>query len=172
MSRRHGDKPCREGGADRRRAAGDGEEGDQSRRTAESRCSTTCARRSPPTARNSTAMSPAGPFYGFNRPGAKVSEGVDPELVASGHDGRRQGALRRHQGVLGDRFHRRPQEDHGAGAGDARRGRSDRALCRLRAAVGQAAEERDAEDLQGLPARHADHACRIINADLLAFIKS
>ena len=28
------------------------------------------------------------------------------------------------------------------------------------AAVGQAAEERHAEDLQGLPARHADHAGR------------
>ena len=32
----------------------------------------------------------AGPFYGFNRPGATVSEGVDPELVAARHDGRRQ----------------------------------------------------------------------------------
>ena len=36
---------------------------------------------------------PAGPFYGFNRPGAKVSTGDHPELVAPGHDGRRQGAL-------------------------------------------------------------------------------
>ena len=38
-------------------------------------------------------------------------------------------------------------------------------------AVGQAAEERDAEDLQGLPARHADYHADTINADLLAFIK-
>ena len=29
-----------------------------------------------PTARSSTRTSPAGPFYGFNRPGAKPSEGV------------------------------------------------------------------------------------------------
>ena len=31
-----------------------------------------------------------GPFYGFNRPGAKVRAG-DPQLVAPGHDGRDQG---------------------------------------------------------------------------------
>ena len=34
---------------------------------------------------------PTGPFYGFNRPGAKVSRGPDPQLVAAGHDGQRQG---------------------------------------------------------------------------------
>ena len=28
----------------------------------------------------------SGPFYGFNRPGAKVVPGRDPELVAPGHD--------------------------------------------------------------------------------------
>ena len=36
---------------------------------------------------------PSGPFYGFNRPGAKVSEGSDPQLVAAEHDGERQGRL-------------------------------------------------------------------------------
>ena len=74
---------------------------------------------------------PAGPFYGFNRPGAKAFRGDHPELVAPGHDGRRQGALRRHRRLLADRFHRRPQEDHRAGAGDAWRRRSDRSLCRI-----------------------------------------
>jgi non-heme chloroperoxidase len=64
---------------------------------------------------------PAGPFYGYNRPGAKPSQAVNLELVASGHDGRRQGALRRHRRLLPDRFHRRSEEDHGARAGDARR---------------------------------------------------
>ena len=73
----------------------------------------------------------AGPFYGYNRPGAKASEAVIAELVAAGHDGRRQGALRRHRRLLADRFHRGPQEDHRAGAGDARRRRSDRSLRRL-----------------------------------------
>ena len=73
---------------------------------------------------------PAGPFYGYNRPGAKPSEAVIAELVASGHDGRRQGALRRHRRLLADRFHRGPQEDHRAGAGDAWRRRPDRSLRR------------------------------------------
>ena len=30
---------------------------------------------------------PAGPFYGYNRPGAKTFSGRDLELVAPGHDG-------------------------------------------------------------------------------------
>ena len=62
----------------------------------------------------------SGPFYGFNRPGVKATSRRLSELVAPRHDGRRQGALRRHQGVLGDRLHRGPQEDHGARSGDAR----------------------------------------------------
>ena len=36
---------------------------------------------------------PAGPFYGYNRPGAKASEAVIQETVAPGHDGGCQGAL-------------------------------------------------------------------------------
>ena len=85
---------------------------------------------------------PAGPFYGFNRPGAETLAGGDLELVAPGHDGRRQGALRRHRRLLADRLHRRPEEDHAAGAGDAQRGRPDRALRRCRPPVGEAAAER------------------------------
>ena len=61
---------------------------------------------------------------------AQAGRGDHRELVAAGHDGRRQGALRRHRRLLADRFHRGPQEDHCAGAGDAQRGRPDRALCR------------------------------------------
>jgi non-heme chloroperoxidase len=34
----------------------------------------------------------ARPFYGYNGPGAKGLGGRHPELVAPGHDGRRQGA--------------------------------------------------------------------------------
>jgi len=45
--------------------------------------------------------------------------GSDLELVAPGHDGRHQGALRRHRRVLPDRLHRRPEEDHCASPGDA-----------------------------------------------------
>src|SRR6201995_3611762 len=36
---------------------------------------------------------PEGPFYGFNRAGAKASEAVVANWVAAGHDGRSQGAL-------------------------------------------------------------------------------
>ena len=64
-------------------------------------------------------------------PAPKPSRGGDLELVAPGHDGRCQGALRRHRRLLADRLHRGPEEDHGAGAGDARRRRPDRALRRL-----------------------------------------
>ena len=32
----------------------------------------------------------SGPFYGFNRPGAKVSQGQIDSVVAAGHDGRPQ----------------------------------------------------------------------------------
>ena len=39
----------------------------------------------------------AGPFYGYNRPGVKASEAIIQELVEAGHDGRREGALRRHR---------------------------------------------------------------------------
>ena len=53
----------------------------------------------------------------------------------------------------------------------ARRRRPDRALRRFGAAVGQAFEEGHAQDLQGLPARHATTEPATINADLLAFIK-
>ena len=43
------------------------------------------------------------------------------QLVAAGHDGRRQGALRLHQGLLRDGLHRGPQGDRRAGARHARR---------------------------------------------------
>ena len=44
------------------------------------------------------------------------------ELVASGNDGWRQGALRWHRGLLTDRFYRRPEKDHRPGSGHAQRG--------------------------------------------------
>ena len=53
----------------------------------------------------------SGPFYGFNRPGREGLQGRDRQLVAPGHDGRDQGPLRLHQGVLRDRLHRGPEAD-------------------------------------------------------------
>ena len=74
---RHGSKgPRREAGADRRRAAAHGEDRRPIRAACRSRCSTASASSSPPTARSSISTSPSGPFYGFNRPGAKVSQAV------------------------------------------------------------------------------------------------
>lgn len=35
----------------------------------------------------------SGPFYGFNRDGAEISCGDDPELVATGDDRQRQSPL-------------------------------------------------------------------------------
>ena len=64
--------------------------------------------------------------------GREAVRGDHPELVAAGHDGRRQGALRRHRRLLPDGLHRGSEEDHRAGAGDARRRRSDRPLRRFR----------------------------------------
>ena len=52
---------------------------------------------------------PSGPFYGFNRPGVGTGGGDHRQLVAAGHDGRREGAVRRDRGVLPDRLHRGPE---------------------------------------------------------------
>nr|WP_284288710.1 hypothetical protein [Angustibacter aerolatus] len=71
-----------------------------------------------------------------SRPGAV--RGGHRQLVAAGDDGRRQGPLRRRGRVLADRLHRGPARHHGAGAGDARRRRPGRAVRRLRPALGRA----------------------------------
>ncbi len=62
--------------AGQRGAADHGQVGRRIPAARPSRCSTASARRSPPTAPSSISTSPAGPFYGFNRPGAKASPGV------------------------------------------------------------------------------------------------
>ena len=62
----------------------------------------------------------SGPFYGYNRLGRETVAGRHLELVAPGHDGQRKGALRRHQGVLGDGLHRGSEEHHRADAHRAR----------------------------------------------------
>ena len=49
----------------------------------------------------------AGPFYGFNRDGATASEGIIQNWWRQGMMGGVEGPLRRDQGVLGDRLHRR-----------------------------------------------------------------
>ena len=64
---------------------------------------------------------PAGPFYGFNRPGAKSSQGVIQNWWRQGMMGR---ASRRTTTVswrFSDRLYGKPQEDLRADTGDARR---------------------------------------------------
>ena len=76
LSRTARRKPGREGGAHQRGAADHGEDAGQSRAACRSRCSTASAqgaRRQPRAVLLDVAT---GPFYGFNRPGAKVIQGV------------------------------------------------------------------------------------------------
>ncbi len=103
---------------------------------------------------------PAGPFYGFNRPGAKVSQGIIDNWWRQGM----MGGAKAHYDCIKAFSETDFTEDlkkidvpvlvmHGdddqivpiAGFG---------------AAVVQAAQERHTEGLQGLPARHGHHACR------------
>ena len=71
------------------------------------------------------------PFYGFNRPGAKVSRGLRDSFWLQGMMAGFTAVLRLHQGVLRDGLHRRPQEVRRADAHPARRRRPDRADRRL-----------------------------------------
>ena len=100
---------------------------------------------------------PAGPFYGYNRPGAKPSEAVIQNWWRQGMMG---GAKAHYDGIVAfsqTDFTEDLKKITVPRAGDAWRRRPDRSLRRLRAVVGEAVEERHAEDLQGLSARHAHH---------------
>ena len=50
------------------------------------------------------------PFYGYNRPGAKVSEGVREFILAAGNDGGVPCRILLHQGILRDRSNRGLEE--------------------------------------------------------------
>jgi non-heme chloroperoxidase len=111
------------------------------------------------------------PFYGFNRPGAIVSEGIRENWWRQGMMG---GITAQYQcvKVLSEtEFYDRSQNDRHSSPGDARRGRSDLPVPNDRSEVGQAPQARHAKVVPGLPARHADHDADQINADLLSFIR-
>jgi pimeloyl-ACP methyl ester carboxylesterase len=80
--------------------------------------------------------------------------GDHPEMVEAGHDGRREdGIVAFSQTDFTDDLKKITVPVlvmHGR--------RSDRSLCRRWTIVGKAAEERNVENLQGLPPRHADNA--------------
>ena len=93
------------------------------------------------------------PFYGYNRPAAKVSEGVRDSFWLQGM----MAGFRRlllHQGILRDRLHRRFAEDRRADADHARRRRPDRADRRVGHALVEARQRRRAESLSRPAARH------------------
>ncbi len=114
---------------------------------------------------------PTGPFYGFNRPGAKVSEGLIRNWWRQGMMGSVKAGYECIKAFSETDFTEDLKSDRGAGAGDPQRGRPDRALCGFGTAHGQAAEERHAQDLQGSAARLLPTHPDLINADLLAFIR-
>ncbi len=50
------------------------------------------------------------PFFGYNRPGAKISEGVRELILAAGDEWRHQGSVRLHQRVFRGRLYRGSQK--------------------------------------------------------------
>jgi pimeloyl-ACP methyl ester carboxylesterase len=97
----------------------------------------------------------AGPFYGYNRPGAEASEAIIENWWRQGMMG---GAKADYDGIVAF-----SQTDFTA---DLKKISVPvlimlgRALRRLRAADRQTRQERHAEDLPRLPARHAHHSRR------------
>src|SRR5271166_556073 len=79
-------------------------------------------------------------FYGFNRPGAKVSEGLRDSFWLQAMMGG-QGRIRLRQGLFRDRLHRGPEDDQRPDADFARRRRPDRANRQLGASFGEADQE-------------------------------
>ncbi len=93
------------------------------------------------------------PFYGYNRPGAKISEGVRQSFWLQGMMAGFPALVLLHQGVFGDGPDRGPGQVRYSDPGAAWRRRPDRAHRRLRDAVVQADQECNVEGLQGRAAR-------------------
>jgi pimeloyl-ACP methyl ester carboxylesterase len=94
------------------------------------------------------------PFYGYNRPGAKISEGVRESFWLQGMRAGFSCCVLLHQGLLRNRPHRGPEEDRRTDADPARRRRPDRSHRRFRAALGEDRQERHAQGLQGRVTRY------------------
>jgi non-heme chloroperoxidase len=103
---------------------------------------------------------PAGPFYGFNRPGATPIEGSIQNWWRQGMMGGAKAHYDSIKAFSETDFTEDLKSIDVANAGDARRRRPDRPLQGRGLALGEAAEEQHAEDLSRLPARHADHPRR------------
>ena len=127
--------------------------------------------RSPPTARSSISTSPSGPFYGFNRPGAKRPQGVIENWWRQGMMG---GAKAHYDGIkaFSETDFTDDLKSSRADAGDARRRRPDRADRRLRAMSVKLLKNGTLKVYTGFPhgmcTTHAD----AMNRDLLAFVRA
>ena len=114
----------------------------------------------------------SAPFYGANRPGAKVSQGLRDSFWLQGMLAGFKARLRLHQGLLRDRLHRGPEEVRRADPDPPRRRRSDRADRRgRRCSPSKLVKDATLKVYQGAPhgmcSTHKDQ----VNADLLAFFK-
>ena len=94
------------------------------------------------------------PFYGFNRPGARVSQGLRDSFWQQTMLAGLAGRLRFCRGDCRGGLHRRSQEVRRADAVHARRRRSGRADRLDLAQVVEACSGREAEGLRGPAARH------------------
>ena len=99
-------------------------------------------------------------FYGANRPGAQVSQGTLDQFWLWSMQAGLKNCVRQHQGLFGNRLHRRPQEVRRPDAGHARRGRSDRAGQGFGEEVSKADQGGRGNLLSGPAARPHRHACR------------
>ena len=96
----------------------------------------------------------SGPFYSYNRPGAKVLQSVIANWWRQAMMGGAKAAVRWRESLLGDGLYRGPEEDRRADPRHAWRRRPDRPDRRFRAALLETAEEGDSQGPQGLPTRH------------------
>jgi non-heme chloroperoxidase len=97
------------------------------------------------------------PFYGYNRPGAKVSEGVRESFWLQSMMAGFPASYFCIKAFSGDRSYGGPEEIRRADPDPPRRRRPDRTDRGLRDALVEAGEERDTQGLQRRPARHVHH---------------
>ncbi len=102
----------------------------------------------------------AGPFYGFNRPDAKRSQGLIDSFWLQGVAGSLKGQYDCIRQFSEIDLHGRSEQDRHPDAGDPRRRRSDRADRCVGKAVVETAAERRPENLSGRAAWPGQHACR------------
>ena len=169
---RHGTGRVGKRGAGRRGPAPDAARPTTTRAASRSRCSTAFAPRSLAD-RSQLYRDLGGPFFGANRPGANVSQGMRDEFW---RQGMQVGTARR--ATTASRRSRRRDftsdlaQDRRADAGHPRRRRPDRPDRRLGGASAALVEGAELKVYPGAPHGMSATHTEQFNADLLAFIKS